>query len=193
MRPAVVPLTPMRGPIRTAQRGYEPDRGCGYRGYMERHHHGCVRWHGHGDHERHAEPCTYGLSHRKPRLHRPGPEPDRYDRHRDHLRRCGRARTASRAAYQNAGISAATLAAGGTYTFTTTEAGCTSLPATVIVTMNATPVVAAPASATPATVCEGTNSQLNVTVTSAGYFSGGSALPSTSACTGTVHWWTLWR
>jgi parallel beta-helix repeat protein len=73
---------------------------------------------------------------------------------------------------QNPVISAATLAAGGTYTFTTTEAGCTSLPATVSVTMNATPVLAVPASATPATVCEGTNSQLNVTVTSAGYFSG---------------------
>ncbi len=61
---------------------------------------------------------------------------------------------------QNPTISAATTAVTGTYTVTTTAGGCSSTAST---TVTANPSPTPTATATPTTVCNGGNSQLNVT------------------------------
>ncbi|HEX2617375.1 MAG TPA: lamin tail domain-containing protein, partial [Flavobacteriales bacterium] len=69
-------------------------------------------------------------------------------------------------ATQNPSIANATALAGGTYSVTASAAGCTSPASTVSVTMNAAPVITG-TTATPATVCTGANSQLNVAASAA--------------------------
>jgi hypothetical protein len=67
-----------------------------------------------------------------------------------------------------------------TYTVIGTDgAGCVSLPATVTVTVNPSPVITG-VTATPATICYNSNSQLAVTVTSPGSY----CLPTYSSGTG---------
>ncbi|MEI2825863.1 MAG: hypothetical protein V9F04_05255 [Dermatophilaceae bacterium] len=93
---------------------------------------------------------------------------------------------------QNPTIASLTAAGNGTYTFVATSAaGCPSLPATVSVTGNAQPVIAS-VTATPATICSGTNSQLNALATVPGLMVVGSSgatftdISSTGTSVGTV-------
>ncbi|MBK9764455.1 MAG: T9SS type A sorting domain-containing protein [Flavobacteriales bacterium] len=63
---------------------------------------------------------------------------------------------------QNPQIAGATAANSGTYTLTASANGCTSANATVAVTVNPLPAITS-LTATPAAICAGSNSQLNVT------------------------------
>ncbi|MBS1581307.1 MAG: lamin tail domain-containing protein, partial [Bacteroidetes bacterium] len=67
---------------------------------------------------------------------------------------------------QNPSIPSVLLSASGTYTLTATANGCTSTAATTAVTVNAAPIIQS-VTATPSTICMGSNSQLNVAAVSA--------------------------